>query len=110
MIENGNKYLITADNWFIAPDGESYRAIWGTCVLKLSQEVFGFTPLRPSTNWFVVCGKGGKEIIIAGCQIHYAIRCEDPPTNKFQRTIYQDKDTGVAYTASRIYFAEGETV
>ena len=30
------KYLITTDNWFIAPDRGNYRAVWGEVeVLKL---------------------------------------------------------------------------
>lgn len=37
--------------------------------------MFNFTPIRPSTNWFVKCGN----MIIAGCQIHYAIKCKDQP-------------------------------
>jgi hypothetical protein len=110
MVEDGKKYLVTTDGWFYGPDGESYRAAWGTCYLKKMQEVFGFTPSRPSTNWFLVVGSSEKQIIIAGCQIHYVIRCENRPKSKNEGKIYRDRETGVEHTAERIYFAEESAI
>ncbi len=80
MIENGQKYLITTDGWFFAPDGFQYSAAWGTCEIITTEEAFNFKPTRPSTNWFVRVGKGENSIIIAGCQIHYALKTETKPT------------------------------
>jgi len=106
MIKSGQKYLITTDSWFIAPDGEQYRSAWGTCQLKNIEEVFGFSPSRPSTNWYLEIGKDGKEIVVAGCQIHYAVRSEEIPSDKFKDITYTDKDTQMTYQGTRIYLAE----
>lgn len=106
MIKNGQKYLINTDNWFVAPDGEQYKAVWGTCYLRQTEEVFGFTPARPSTNWFLEIGKDGKEIIVAGCQVHYAIRCEERPKDVHFGKYYVNKDTEVLLHESKIYYAE----
>lgn len=102
MIEKGKKYLITTNDWFYTPEGESCKAVWGTCEIIRTEDAFGFTPARPSTNWFLKVGN----MIVAGCQIHYAIQCEKAPENKFKEVRYQDKDTGVSYSASRIYIAD----
>lgn len=104
MIENGKRYLVTTDNWFEAPDGENYRAAWGTCFLKKIDDVFGFTPMRPSTNWFLRVGSDDKFVIIAGCQIHYVVRSEDPPIEKIGT--YVSKGTGKEVQINKIYFAE----
>ena len=69
----GNTYLITADNWFFAPDGEQYRAVFGTVLAVLDSEaVLGIKPNRNATNWYVAIG----DMIVAGCQIHYAMRAD----------------------------------
>lgn len=78
MIENGKYYLITTDSWFFDPTGEQRRAVWGKCRILTTEEVFNFIPARPSTNWFVKCGN----VIIAGCQIHYAIQTDIKPKIK----------------------------
>jgi hypothetical protein len=106
MITNGQKYIITTNDWFIAPDGDSYKSAWGTCEVKCIKEVFGFDPIRPSTNWYLQVGKEGTEAIIAGCQIHYAIRCENPPEDKYIGQSYIEKETGKYLNSSRIYYAE----
>lgn len=108
MIVEGKKYLITTDNWFFAPNGETYRAAWGTCKLLSTEEVFSFKPSRPSTNWYMVVGSGDREISIAGCQIHYAVRCDNRPHDVQLGKTYTDKDTGLEHPASRIYFADPE--
>ena len=83
MIENGEKYLITTDGWFRGHDGEQYAAVWGTCYMKTSEQVFGFKPSRPSTNWFLVIGRRkARRVVVAGCQIHYAMRCDEKPKLK----------------------------
>lgn len=106
MIEQGQRYLITTDNWFVGPDGNQYKAAWGKCYIGKTDEKLGFTPLRPSTNWFLSVGCGGKEIIIAGCQIHYAIRCEERPVVTITPETYVQKDTGIIYSTNNIYYAE----
>lgn len=98
MIKNGEYYLITTDNWFLAPDGNQYKAAWGKCEIITTEEAFSFKPLRPSTNWFVKCGN----IIIGGCQIHYAIECDKKPAIKFGH--YESGNKIVEY--NNIYIAE----
>lgn len=71
-------YLITTDNWFFAPDGRQYKAIWGNVEL-VSDSILGIKTNRISTNWFAKVGSEANHVIIAGCQIHYAIRCESKP-------------------------------
>lgn len=106
MVENGQKYLVTLDNWFVAPDGQQYRAAWGRCCLRTTKDVFEFTPSRPSTNWFLIIGSEGKEVIVAGCQIHFCVRCEDKPQDQYVGQKYIDKDMGIERNASTIYIAE----
>lgn len=49
--EIGKKYLITVDNWFIAPDGVSYTAVFGTVNNVLtSEETLGVKTNARSTN------------------------------------------------------------
>ena len=77
----GDKVLITTDGWFFAPDGEQYRAVHGTVKAILNdEEALGIKTNRASTNWFVEIGNA----LIAGCQIHYAVKSEtfnpEPPS------------------------------
>ncbi len=72
-IEVGKKALITCDNWFYAPDGRSYRAVFGTVrAVKGDQQTLGIKTNARSTNWYVEIGS----MLIAGCQIHYALRTD----------------------------------
>lgn len=67
----GKKYLITTDGWFFAPDGETYRAVWGTVKGVLtSEDTLGVKTNSKSTNWYVSIGN----MLVAGCQIHYVIQ------------------------------------
>lgn len=71
----GSTVLITCDNWFFAPDGQSYRAVWGTVkAVRTDNEVLGLKTNARSTNWYVEIGN----MILAGCQIHYALECGEP--------------------------------
>jgi hypothetical protein len=105
-MKDGDRYLVTTDNWFHAPDGQSYRAAWGRIRVLKTKDILGFDPARPSTNWFLKVGIEKKHILIGGCQIHYLVRSEIKPKSAFIGVKYKDKDTGVQYSAERIYFAE----
>lgn len=66
----GEKVLVTTDNWFFAPNGEQYRAVWGTVKAILDdQSTLGVKTNARSTNWYAEIGN----MTIAGCQIHYAV-------------------------------------
>ena len=75
------KYLITTDSWFIAPDGKQYRAAWGEAEILADESFLGIKTNRNSTNWFAKIGNEKSHIIIAGCQIHYAVKCDEKPNN-----------------------------
>ena len=69
----GDKILITTKEWFIAPDGHQYRAVFGTVKgVRSDEETLGIKTNRGSTNWYVEIGN----MIVAGCQIHYAIKTD----------------------------------
>lgn len=72
-MKTGEKYLISCDNWFFAPDGENYRAVFGTVHgVQDAESVLGVKTNARSTNWYVLIG----DMVLAGCQIHYAIRTD----------------------------------
>lgn len=71
--------LITCDNWFVAPDGKMYKAVWGSVEVKQDNDLLGIKTNARSTNWYAVVGTGGKRVVLAGCQIHYACVCPDKP-------------------------------
>lgn len=72
-IEPGQKALVTVDNWFYAPDGQQYRAVFGTVkAVRTAEDSLGVKPNGRSTNWYLEIGN----LTIAGCQVHYALRCD----------------------------------
>lgn len=75
MYDSKMKVLITTNDWFLAPDGQSYKAVWGTVVIKRSEDLLGIKP-HNYVNWFAVIN---GSCIIAGCQIHYAVVCDEKP-------------------------------
>lgn len=77
----GDKYLITTNEWFTGENGDTYKAVWGQ-VKVMSDEFLGIQTNRNSSNWFLMVGSEDKHIIIAGCQIHYAIKCKDKPNTE----------------------------
>ncbi|QDP55365.1 MAG: hypothetical protein Tp176DCM1853251_49 [Prokaryotic dsDNA virus sp.] len=83
----GQKYIITTDQWFIGPDGNQYRAAFGTVHgVHDSADVLGVRTNAKSTNWYVVIG----DMVLAGCQIHYAVRTDQ--ANFAQPTWEGEKD------------------
>jgi hypothetical protein len=74
------KYLITTDSWFVAPDGKQYKAAWGD-VQIMEDNALGVKTNRNSTNWYARIGTDTNHVIIAGCQIHYAVACSERPVD-----------------------------
>ena len=72
------KYLITTDAWFLAPDGKQYKAAWGNVEI-IEDSFLGLKTNKNSSNWFAKVGNEEKYIIIAGCQIHYAVKSDKKP-------------------------------
>ena len=97
------KYLITSDNWFLAPDGQEYRGAWGEIEI-LEDNVLGLKTNRNSTNWYAKIGSEEKHVIIAGCQIHFAVKCSEHPSNRDSEMV---NEKGLKYyQPSKIYRAE----
>lgn len=72
----GDKVLVTTDAWFFGPDGRHYRGAWGTLHgIASDSETLGVKTNARSTNWYARVGG----VLIAGCQIHYAVECPQCP-------------------------------
>lgn len=99
-------HLITTDNWFYAPDGMKYRAAWGN--VRIAEDSFlGIKTNRNSSNWYAFVGSEEKGILVAGCQIHYAVRCEkEPSTEKVKDVSYGENGVTEYERPSEIYIAE----
>ena len=102
----GGKYLISTDNWFFAPNGKQYNAVWGD-VKIVSDAILGIKTNMRSTNWFAKVGTEKNHVIIAGCQIHYAVRCEEvPDMNDIEDYRVTDKGCEKFTRPTRIYITE----
>lgn len=79
MIKVGDKALITTQQWFLAPDGLEYKAVFGTVKgIYTDSETLGIKTNARSTNWYAEIGN----ITIAGCQIFYAIKTDSANLKK----------------------------
>lgn len=76
LIQNG-KHLIYTDAWFVGPDGEFYNAAFGNVEIHNDEDALGIKTNARSSNWFAKVGTENSYVIIAGCQIHYAVRCDE---------------------------------
>ena len=100
------KYLITTDRWFTAPDGKTYNTAWGE-IKVLEDSILGVKTNRNSTNWYVQIGGNDREIIVAGCQIHYAVKCENEPNTNDVEDWNSDGGSYYLYTRpTKIYIAQ----
>ena len=98
------KYLITTDSWFYGPDGLQYRAAWGD-VEVLEDSILGVKTNRNASNWFAKVGTEDNHVIIAGCMIHYCLKCENKPNDGSVKD--WNPDNGSEYNRpSVIYIAE----
>lgn len=88
------KYLISTDSWFIAPDGNDYKAVWGEVEI-LEDSVLGVKTNSRSTNWYARVGTDENHVIIAGCQIHYAVKCENTPNTEKAKGWSSDASNGI---------------
>jgi hypothetical protein len=104
----GSRVLVTVDNWFYAPDGKQYRAVFGTVrAIRSDQEALGIKTNAKSTNWYAEIGNA----TVAGCQIHYAVRCEHEPPANVEGEALVDGLWQKASRSSHVYNADaGEPV
>lgn len=105
-ISIGDKVLITTDNWFYAPDGGTYRAVFGTVRgVHNDEATLGIKTNMRSTNWYLEIGN----ITLAGFQIHYAVRTDRCNKGRAQHWQTSAADGCKEMDApSSIYFADEE--
>ena len=104
-----NNFLVTTDNWFFAPDGKQYRAVWGKVSIHSDTDVTGLKTNVRSSNWYAKIGIGENAVIVAGCQIHYACVCLNKPETgiiKEQRWVESRGELVEYETKSVIYLAQ----
>ncbi len=91
------RYLITTEEWFIGPDGKQYKAVWGDVTI-LDDTILGVKTNRNSVNWYVMVGGPENHMIVAGCQVKYAIRCDKKPENGEVQDYHtaEKKEDGIA--------------
>jgi hypothetical protein len=99
------KYLITTDEWFIAPNGKQYKSAWGEVEI-VSDAILGIKTNVRSSNWFAKLGSEKNHIIIAGCQIHYAVLCDRPNTQNVVEDLFHDGKHVFSERATRIFIFE----
>lgn len=89
------KYLITTDGWFFAPDGRQYKSVWGEVEI-LEDLILGVKTNRNSSNWYAKIGTDENHIIVAGCQIHYALKSNEKP-NQDIISDFNTSDNGIVF-------------
>jgi hypothetical protein len=99
------KHLITTDSWFYAPDGKQYRSVWGDVAI-VSDDILGIKTNLRSSNWFAKIGSEQNYVIVAGCQIHYACRCEYPPETTSTEITVTDGVEKIEVKLSSVYIAK----
>ena len=100
------KYLITTNNWFYSPDGMKRKSVWGN-VKIIEDSALGIKTNRNSSNWYAFVGSESKGMVVAGCQIHYAVKCENKPnTDRVKDTTYGSGTSHEFERNCEIYIAE----
>ena len=101
------KYLITTDNWFYAPDGRQYKSVWGQVEI-VEDSILGIKTNRNSSNWYIKIGSETKYVIVAGCQIHYAVKCDEKPNTDIVEDYHTSPEVGMKdfIRPSQIWSAE----
>tara|TARA_R110000850_G_scaffold129113_1_gene248758 strand:+ start:248 stop:577 length:330 start_codon:yes stop_codon:yes gene_type:complete len=99
--------LVTTDGWFIGHDGGEYRGVYGKLTaIHTDEQALGVKTNAKSTNWYAQVGG----MLIAGCQIHYAINCQGKDVNLYEfvhECIHNGKGVKTKQS-SRIYNANFE--
>lgn len=101
----GKSVLLTTSEWFYAPDGQNYKAVWGRLIgIHEAGKTLGFIPNRAHANWFIEVGK----MIVMGCQVRYIVQCDEKPNTGRMRSWTSDAANGVKEfdTPSVIYISE----
>jgi hypothetical protein len=101
----GDKVLLTCDNWFFAPDGQTYRAVFGTVrAIRTAEDALGVRPNGKSTNWYVEVGS----MTIAGCQVHYVLKTDKCFLGSVKAVMSHEGRYTTSSRPSEIYDADAE--
>ncbi len=101
----GDKVLVTTNEWFYAPNGKNYRAVFGTLRgIHSDQETLGVKTNAKSTNWYAEVGR----VLMAGCQIHYVVRCDSCDTGDVDDFEIKDGQVSNFVRPSYIYSADAD--
>ena len=99
----GDKVIVTCDNWFYAPDGRTYRAVFGTVhAARTAEDSLGVRPNGKSTNWYLEVGN----MTIAGCQIHYLVKSDSCCLNRVLTNLSHEGMYTYSTRESEIYDAD----
>ncbi len=80
-IEHWPNMLVSTDGWFKGPDGLDYKHVWGPVNIVRADALLRFKPSN-SANWYLTVGHANSnQVVIAGCQVHYAVMAPRRPTN-----------------------------
>ena len=96
-------YLINTDAYFTAPDGKTYKAVFGSVKILNAEQVLGIKTNAKSTNWYVQVGTEEDFVIIAGCQIHYAFKCDNVHRDRCSSWTVEEGKVAEYTTPSQIY-------
>ena len=74
----------------------------------MEDNILGVKTNRNSVNWYAKVGSENNHIIIAGCQVNYACRCENKPNEEMADTWNSDASSGtnISKRPCIIYIAE----
>lgn len=104
VLQVGQRALVTVDNWFYAPDGRQYKAVFGTVkAVRTAEDSLGVKPNGRSTNWYLEIGN----MTLAGCQVHYALRCDSCSFEPAGDFAIHDGESREFKRPSGIYNADG---
>lgn len=99
----GDKVLVTCDAWFYAPDGMTYRGVYGTLkAVRGDQDTLGIKTNARSTNWYIEVGN----MTIAGCQIHYVVRTKTCNLGAVTDNVAVDGENKIFLRPGQIYAAD----
>lgn len=95
----GKKVLVTTSDWFYAPDGLEYKAVFGTLkAIEESSKIVGFNTTRGHyANWVYTIGN----LVVMGCQVQYIVYTDE--VNSTQMVSDWHSDHGVIQRPNRIY-------
>jgi hypothetical protein len=100
----GRKVLVTVDNWFYAPDGRQYQAVFGVLhAVKTAEDTLGIRPNGKSSNWYMEVGN----VTIAGCQIHYVVQTDAVNLEPIEDVLTHEGTYRTSIRRTNIYHATG---